>query len=147
MRFSSMKFSSRRSTAIVATVFVVYVPGAEAACGDFLAKLMRKPPHLQYSSCRHHVGGDGDSWLAQYRVRGVYAAEVEDFLGKNFGLVHLTKSCCQWDGPAADYTQAQAHYEITMASDEDSSSVVTSSRSDWSKLAYFHVTVQYYAPE
>ena len=37
--------------------------------------------------------------------------------------------------------------EIAMTSDEDSSSVVTTSRSDWPKLPYFHVTVQSYAPE
>ncbi len=147
MKFTSMKFSSRGSTAIALAVFIVYWPSAQAACGDFLAKLKKKPAHLQFLSCQHHAGSEGDSWLAQYRVRGLYAAEVEDFLGKNFGLVHLAKSCCQWDGPAVDYTQAQAHYEITMASDEDSASVVTSGRSDWPKLAYFHVTVQYYAPE
>ena len=120
---------------------------AAAACADFLAKLQKKPAHLKYLSCKHHAGSEGESWIAEYRVRGTYAAEIEDSLVRNFGLARLTKSCCQWDGPAADFTQANAHYEIAMTSDEDSSSVVTTSRSDWPKLPYFHVTVQSYAPE
>ena len=144
-----MKISVRRSTAMIAVFFtgICFLPAANAACADFLAKLKKKPAHLQYLSCKYHTGSEGDSWIAEYRVRGTYAAEVEKSLVKNFGLVRLKKSCCQWDGPAADYTQAKAHYEITMTSDEDSSSVVTTGRSDWRKLSYFHVVVQYYAPE
>lgn len=144
-----MKRSLRRSAAIIA-VFVTgicFLPAANAACADFLAKLQKKPAHLQYLSCKHHAGSEGDSWTAEYRVRGTYAAEVEESLVKNFGLVRLKKSCCQWDGPAADYAQGDAHYEITMTSDEDSSTAVTTARSDWRKLPYFHVMVQYYPPD
>jgi hypothetical protein len=126
---------------------ICFLPAADAACADFLAKLQKKPAHLKYVSCKHHTGSEGDSWIAEYRVRGTYATEVEESLVRNFGLVRLTKSCCQWDGPAADYAQADAHYEINMSSDQDSSSVVTTGRSDWHKLPYFHVTVQYYPPE
>ena len=122
-----------------------FLTAADAACADFLAKLKKKPAHVQYLSCKYHAASD--SWIAEYRVRGTYAAEVEDSLVRNFGLARLTKSCCQWDGPAADFTQANAHYQIAMTSDEDSSSVVTTGRSDWRKLSYFHVVVQYYAPE
>ena len=144
-----MKFSIRRSAAIVAALFsgICFLPAADAACADFLAKLKQRPAHLQFLSCKHHAGTNGDSWIAEYRVRGTYAAEVEESLVKNFGLVRLKKSCCQWDAPAADYTQGDAHYEITMTSDEDSPSVVTTARSDWRKLPYFHVIVQYYPPE
>lgn len=144
-----MKLSVRRSAAIMAAFVagICFLPAADAACADFLAKLQKKPAHLQYLGCKHHTGSEGESWTAEYRVRGTYAAEVEESLVKNFKLPRLKKSCCQWDGPAADYAQGDEHYEITMTSDEDSSSVVTTARSDWGKLPYFHVTVQYYAPD
>ena len=144
-----MKLSVRRSAAMLAALFagICLLPTADAACADFLKKLKKKPAHLQYVNCKHQASSEGDSWIAEYRVRGTYAAEVEESLVRNFGLVRLKKSCCQWDAPAADYTQEAAHYEITMTSDEDSSSVVTTARSDWPKLPYFHVIVQYYPPE
>lgn len=138
-----------RSAAIAMAAFmgVGYLPAVDAACADFLAKLQKKPPHLEYLSCKHHVDSEGDSWIAEYRVRGMYAAQVEGALVRSFGFARIRKSCCQWDGPATDYTQADGRYEINMVSDEDSSSVVTTRRSDWRKLPYFHVTVQYYPPE
>ena len=144
-----MKLSVRRSAAMFAAFFAgtCFLPAADAACADFLAKLKKRPAHLQYLSCKHHAGSEGDSWIAEYRVRGPYAVDVEESLVRHFGLARLKKSCCQWDAPAADYTQGNAHYEITMTSDEDSSSVVTTARSDWPKLPYFYVIVQYYAPE
>lgn len=144
-----MKRSIRRSAALVVALVagICFLPAADAACADFLAKLKKKPAHLQYSSCKIHVSSAGDSWIAEYRVRGIYAAAVEESLVRDFGLARLKKSCCQWDGAAADYAQGGAHYEITMTSDEDSAAVVTTGRSDWGKLAYFHVIVQYYAPE
>jgi hypothetical protein len=126
---------------------ICFLTAADAACADFLAKLQKKPAHLEYLSCKQHSGSEGDSWTAEYRVAGTYAAGVEDYLVKNFKLPRLKKSCCQWDGPAADYTRGGAHYEITMTSDEDSPAAVTTRRSDWGKLPYFHVMVQYYAPE
>lgn len=64
-----MKFSVRRSAAMIAAFFagICFLPAADAACADFLAKLKKRPAHLQYLSCKHHAGSEGDSWIAEYR--------------------------------------------------------------------------------
>ena len=53
--------------------------------GDYLAKLQKKPLHLEFVECKHKDGGgESDSWITTYKVKGVYAAQVETYLVQNF---------------------------------------------------------------
>ena len=83
---------------------------ADYKCGDFLKEFGRKPKNLEFVGCKPDDGMVDDLWVADYRVAGVHAVEVESFLVKTFGLTPLVKSCCQWDGPPVDYQRnGQGH--------------------------------------
>jgi hypothetical protein len=114
--------------------------------GDYLAKLQKKPAHLEFVECNHKDGGgEGESWLTKYKVKGVYALQVESYLVQNFHMKRLKKSCCAWDGPDVFYSRSGEHFNIGMASDEDGpSTAFTATRADWRKLPFFYVTVEYY---
>jgi len=129
---------------IVFVAVAAVLPAATANCSDFLARLQMKPAHLEFVECQHKETSAGDTWVATYKVPGNHAVQVEDFLSKNVHLKKLVKSCCQWDGPVAFYRKGDDLFNISMTSDEETPSIVTTSRADWHKLPFFYVTVQFY---
>jgi len=111
-------------------------------CGDFLAQLGKKPKHLEYTGCKHNEGGQQEEWIAQYRVTGVHAAEVEAFFVKTFRMTWLKKSCCQWDGGTGSYMQRSDRlFGVEMTSEEDNKETASRSRSIWAKIPFFYVQI------
>jgi len=138
---------SRKWLSIRAGILFLFTPtllALDPDCSDFLALLQRKPAHIEFLECKHTENSAGDSWVARYRVSGRHASEVEESLAKSFGLKKLVKSCCQWDGPAASYRKGNDLFDISMTSDEDTSTTVTSTRADWSRIRFFYITVKHY---
>lgn len=133
--------------AVLVIAAAAYLPAADVNCADFLAQLQKKPAHLEFVECKYQESSAGDSWIATYRVSGLYAVQVEDFLVNNFQLKKLVKSCCQWDGPTSFYRKGDDLFNISMRSDEDTSTIVTATRADWHKLPFFYVTVKHYKAE
>lgn len=111
---------------------------SEKDCGDFLARMGRKPPHLTYAGCAYQADRQGKPLRATYRVSGRFAAAVETYLIRAVRLNRLRRSCCQWDAPPNQFTDARGReYMISMTSDETS----TASRAKWRQIARFDVTV------
>jgi hypothetical protein len=112
------------------------------SCGDFLAQLAKKPKYLEYTGCKHNEGGQQEEWVAQYRVPGAHAAEVEAFFVKQFRMTPLKKSCCQWDGASGSYVQQSDRlFGVEMTSEEDNQKTASRSRSIWPKIGFFYVQV------
>ncbi len=147
-----MIFAWNRAVTVVLFLGVFAFAADNSQCpggGDYLAKLQKKPAHLEIVECKYHDdGGENQYWLAKYRVRGVYAVQVESYLVQKFHMRRLKKNCCAWDGPAVFYSHNGDHFNIGMSSDEDGpSTAYTATRADWPKLPFFYATVEYYKNE
>ena len=65
-------------------------------CGDLLKRYAQKPPKLKFISCS--LGNSGQVKLtAEYRVKGKYSWEVEEFLVEHYGMGKLKWVCCGWE--------------------------------------------------
>jgi hypothetical protein len=131
-----------------APVFASPAPAAAApaqpTCGDFLARMKKKPAHLTYVSCKAFPDDQGKPLRATYRVSGRSAAATEAYFVHAFGMRRLKRSCCQWDGPARQFRDARGReYSIRMASDE----TPRASRSAWRRIASFEITVETFTEE
>ena len=127
---------------LVATASLAIAADTAPTCGDFLAQLGKKPNHLEYTGCKHNEGGQQEEWIAQYRVPGAHAAEVEAFFVKTFRMTRLKKSCCQWDGGMGSYEQRSDRlFGVEMTSEEDNEKTASRSRSVWPKIPFFYVQV------
>lgn len=82
---------------------------------------------------------------ARYRVRGVDAAGVEDYLAATFGMGHLDFLCCGWESPRHGWFSLPDAYavHVSMGSGE----TLHSSRAEWALIPWFHVIVEFYLEE
>lgn len=117
---------------------------APAACGNALARMHRQPAHLIYEGCAFLPKQQGKPLRATYHVSGKHAAAVEAYLAKAFGLKRLKLSCCQWDGPAAQFRDTDGRdVAISMVSEE----TLVAARSGWPSIGAFAVIVEIYTEE
>ena len=115
------------------------VGSTQASCGDLLARTGRKPPHVVFGGCTIDTDRQGKPMRAVYTVRGVYAAQAEAWLARHANLPRLKRSCCQWDGPAGQYTAKDGKsYSVTMVSPE----TPWKSRRSWRRIKVFEITAE-----
>ena len=115
-------------------------------CVDPLKRFPDRPEHLVFMEHRPRQGQTVCSTL--YRVPGEYAAAVEKYLMRRFGMARLVFRCCGWepkDGRSGAYRKPEysekglhRHYRITMYSDE----TVIRDRGRWGGIRYFHVLAE-----
>ena len=80
--------------------FQILPPGTEAnrgniPCGDLLALYAEKPERLEFTGCKE---GEGQLIVqAEYRVPGIHARSVENFLVEKYGMGPLEWVCCGWE--------------------------------------------------
>lgn len=123
----------------VVAVQAITPAAAEKECGDFLARMGKKPPRLAYAGCTFQADRQGKPLRALYRVSGRNAAAVEVYLIKAVRLNKLRRSCCQWDSPPSQFRDARGReYSVTMTSDE----TPIASRKAWPRIARFEVVVE-----
>jgi hypothetical protein len=112
---------------------------ASYGCGDFLARMYKKPAHLTYIGCSYLPDRQGKPLSAVYHVSGRFAAITETDLIRSVGLNRLSRSCCQWDSPAQYFKDADGReFSITMVSEE----TTAASRAEWREIATFAVVVE-----
>lgn len=112
---------------------------SKSGCTDFLAALHIKPPHVLFIKCEPIESRQGKPLSAIYRVPGIHAATVEDFLVRTAQMPHLKKSCCQWDGPPGQFTGKDGKiYTIYMMSPETN----VGHREQWSNIVNFEIVVE-----
>jgi hypothetical protein len=113
-------------------------PQSAPACGDHLARMHKKPPHVRFVRCEEQPDRQGKPAVAIYTVPGRFAAQTEAALTRAFGLKPLRRSCCQWDGPAASYRAASGNdYLVTMTSPETQ----IRTRGNWRRVGAFEIKV------
>ena len=120
-------------------------PTIAATCGDLLERLGQKPPRLEFLRC-----SDGDVYgaralVAEYRVAGRDASEVEAHLVKVAAMPALHFICCGWDSVGNGscdgvIKQAGASYQVSMTSGE----TLHNRREAWPEIAWFNVTITQY---
>lgn len=112
---------------------------SEQDCGDLLARIGKRPSHLNYAGCAYRADRQGKPLRATYRVSGRFAAPAEAYLIRSTRLNRLRRSCCQWDAPPRQFTDASGReYMISMLSDE----TVVTSRKAWPHIRRFEVIVE-----
>jgi hypothetical protein len=114
------------------------------SCRDFLARMSKKPTHLDYMGCSYNPDLQGKPLRAIYRVPGRFAANAEDYLVQTVGLNRLKHVCCLWDSPANQFRdETGREFSITMASQE----TLIGQRAEWSKIESFTIIVEIYTEE
>jgi hypothetical protein len=131
---------------------------AALTCEDFLEKWDKKPPQLEFIGCEKTKSAQADILLASYRVTGAAAAQVEDALIQDFGMVPLRFLCCGWENHVArsvedvDNTTSRVDghggyrdengfsFQIDMYSAE----TLVQERSEWAEIPTFNVLVEAY---
>lgn len=114
-----------------------------ATCGDFLSQLQKKPKNLEFIECKPHPEEQTKPLVAKYRVKGIYAAGVERYLSRTFGMNRLINHCCLWEiggqpGHAEFHKEDGQIYLLWMSSEETRHST----RDQWPKIHYFYVEVE-----
>lgn len=66
-------------------------------CEDFLSKLNKKPMQLKFEGCSAGFYANHHSVIANYRVAGKHAFDVQEFLHRVSGMPRLVKDCCTWE--------------------------------------------------
>jgi hypothetical protein len=126
---------------------LTFAPASEPApysCGDFLARMDKKPAHLTYIGCSYLPDRQGKPLRAIYHVSGRFAAGTEASLIRSVGLGRLSRSCCQWDSPAHQFKDANGReFSITMVSEE----TAAASRAAWREITTFEVVVETFTEE
>ncbi|MCK4207590.1 DUF4952 domain-containing protein [Brucella pituitosa] len=114
-------------------------------CGDLLASMGQKPPHLDFLHCQEEMRHPVRAQVAYYRVPGRYAQAVEQHFMKTANMPALVFLCCGWDSVGQKgrdgWLQVGAeHFTISMQSDE----TLFSRRADWLRIPSFNVTAVRY---
>jgi hypothetical protein len=121
-------------------------------CKDFLVTWEAKLPELEFRECQHVERPPGEELIALYVVKGSDAADVEQFLQREFGMAPLKFLCCGWEpirvGEEGDFLPGHGSYidsrsdrfRITMVSPE----TLLNDRQDWHKIPQFQVKVKQY---
>jgi hypothetical protein len=110
-----------------------------ATCGDLLAELHKKPKNLEFMSCSRHMELQGKPWKAVYRVTGTHAAEIEQFLIREFRIKKITHACCDWASTQNSYVAKDGRvFIVEMGSGE----TLVHTREQWRKIPYFDVEVE-----
>jgi ribosomal protein L24E len=124
---------------IACSVGVLAAQDKPSANCDLLAKLQKKPKSLEFVSCSRHMELQGKPWMAIYRVDGTHAAEVEQFLVREFGMKKVTHTCCEWASTQNSYVHKDGRVFIfEMGSGE----TLINRKDQWSKIPYFNVEVE-----
>lgn len=125
------------------------VDAGETSCTDFLTKLNKRPPALQFISCEKVLQYGTPALQASYRVAGADAAAVETYLVKSARMPQLRYLCCGWETVSPSpksrartglYVERGQRFEVTMTSGEST----VNRRQRWPEIAYFHVKVTTY---
>ncbi|MCH2044220.1 MAG: DUF4952 domain-containing protein [Saprospiraceae bacterium] len=66
-------------------------------CQDLLTQYAERPDHLEIVSCDVHEDNAQIVNATTYKVSGEYAAEIEQFLVKKYGMGKLKFVCCGWE--------------------------------------------------
>ncbi len=119
-------------------------------CSDDLMKTYQiHIPHAEFY--RSEVPTESSQLLCRsvYKVPGQHARTVETLLVKKFGMGKLIFLCCGWSpkgGKNGAFKRSHrmadggyAYYSIQLNSEE------TLERKQWSKIAYFYVTLEIYS--
>ena len=125
------------------------VAAGDVSCGDFLAQLNKKPPALEFVGCDKVVHYGTLALVAEYRVEGINAGAVENYLMGSARMPRLRFLCCGWESvPASSnskaatgfYLQRGQRFEATMTSGES----IVNQRKRWAEILYFQVKVTTY---
>lgn len=118
-------------------------------CADFLAKVGKKPPSLEFLECRKVVAYGLAALESNYRVKGADAVASEAYLVKISHIPRLRFICCGWDSfpigssPKSRYGDLKMdgrEYEISMSSEE-------TLEKRWKEIPFFYVRVTVYLEE
>jgi len=122
-------------------------PKVDRICGDFAAAWNEKPASMSFVGCEQISSPPGEGLRATYLVDGAAAAEVEEFLQREFGLPSLAFVCCYWTtsnvgGPAWYYIdETETSVSIDMHSEEavreSPGRLEVLNRQDWHKLRFY----------
>lgn len=108
-------------------------------CGDFLAKISKKPPDLVYDGCVYLPDRQGKPLQATYHVQGRFAARVESYFMKAVRLHALKWACCLWSSGTTQFrSKAGTDFSITMYSGE----TTFNSRAEWPNIPSFGIVVE-----
>lgn len=143
---NSVPVRTRQAVLIVAFVLVapVFPASGNSPCGDFLARLHKKPDNLEFQGCQQQTKLQNTPFEATYRVPGIHAAEVESYLAREFKIKKLSRNCCVWESTENFYRDKRSRaFVISMATEE----TTISSRDQWPKIDYFYVVVDWYRDE
>jgi hypothetical protein len=119
---------------------------AKPQCGNFLKLLSRQPQNLSFLECKNGHSAQIRVLRATYRVAGIHAASVEDYLVKQTRMQRLKFVCCIWetvpDKAGNRYGRLKSQFEFDFEIDMNSGETVYSKRTDWNKIPWFYVTVE-----
>lgn len=138
----------RVGQAVLVVTFLLIVPvfpaSGSSLCDDFLARLHKKPNHVEFQGCQQQTQLQNTPFQATYRVPGIHAAEVESYLARAFKIKKMRRNCCVWESTDNFYRDKQGRaFVISMATEE----TTISSREQWPKIDYFYVIVDWYQEE
>jgi hypothetical protein len=125
--------------ACVAGLAVLTAACSDAACGDLLGDVGKRPPALEFETCRERPDLQGSPLEASYHVGGAEAAAVETYLVRELNVKGLQRTCCTWETTENSYRTADGQlFVISMATEE----TTVDARSRWPEIPDFYVTVQ-----
>ncbi|MFJ6092073.1 DUF4952 domain-containing protein [Pseudomonas chlororaphis] len=112
---------------------------AEPVCGDFLAQIGNKPAFIEFLECHAEPELQTKPLRATYRLAGRDAQAAERYLGEQFRMPPLRRSCCIWDAPPGFYRDphSQLGYSVFMSSAE----TFVDRRESWAEIDYFYLTL------
>jgi hypothetical protein len=70
---------------------------AKPQCGNFLKLLSKQPKDLSFLECKNGHSAQIKVLRATYRVSGIHAARVEDYVVKQTRMQRLKFVCCIWE--------------------------------------------------
>ncbi|MBK1838881.1 DUF4952 domain-containing protein [Azospirillum sp. YIM B02556] len=150
-----MKQTLQGKTACLVACFVIGFSNLSSAsasapalmaqdCGDFLARISKKPPDLVYDGCVYLPDRQGKPLQATYHVQGRFAARVESYFMKAVRLDALKWTCCQWSSRTRQFrSKAGTDFSITMYSGE----TIFNSRAEWPSIPSFEIIVEAFSEE
>jgi Domian of unknown function (DUF4952) len=119
---------------------------AKPQCGNFLKLLSKQPKDLSFLECKNGHSAQIKVLRATYRVAGIHAARMEDYVVKQTRMQRLKFVCCIWetvpDKAGNRYGYLKSQFEFDFEIDMGSGETVYSKRTDWHKIPWFYVTVE-----
>nr|WP_246888690.1 DUF4952 domain-containing protein [Pseudomonas chlororaphis] len=126
---------------LIGPALLILASSAQAApvCGDFLAQIGNKPAYIEFLECHAEPELQTKPLRATYRLAGRDAQAAERYLGEQFRMPPLRRSCCVWDAPPGFYRDPRSHlgYSLFMGSAE----TFVDRREAWGDIDYFYLTI------